>query len=38
VLLGNSKAITVVGNITTAPIFAGNAPVPAPWAPLNVIT
>jgi hypothetical protein len=35
-LLGNTKKITVLGNITTGPIIAGG-PLPAPWDALNVI-
>jgi hypothetical protein len=29
--------VTVVGNISTSPIFLNQNPLPAPWAPLNVI-
>src|SRR5262249_41332185 len=35
-LLGNTKRVTVVGNITTGVILAGGA-LPAPWDALNVL-
>ena len=35
-LLGNTKRVTVVGNITTGVILAGGA-LPAPWDTLNVL-
>ena len=36
-LLPENGPFTVIGNITSGQILINGAPLPAPWAPLNVV-